>query len=613
MWSATQGKEGAMVPNPDRAVHGDTVQGGDSAIPNDGLLLDKQSKKKKRKGKGKARRHNDHLSTCGPSDEETISSLYEGEEDKSKQDDMFRKILAEVQTMKADQRQLASRLAKIMKKAPTKAPKIPFTSLPKPKRSSGPAYAPPADWDQEKGDTRTAGPKVRDSAHVALLGFIRKIILHLQGRKSAKDPLPDGPPENIKAPTSDEFYIAWNEAYNSLFNAMACSIVVDKVIESWEGLLSEDERDYVFDMVAGHFKYLITTYRRQQLGETNPAKVRRRRHCSADRRHCSADRRKRTLFKQRMYVIDMIPALKVHRRLFLDLGVEGTSSDEEDTNKRGVYLVKQRTELSPYMNDLKRMLDMAYLVLVKGPGSKGSQDSSQDLPPSIARYATLASHPAPFGVDPVFSWATSNRPRPGINGSHSGQSVTRGPEKESACNLSIQSWQSCTPSNAPSTHKPTTPLFRPESPTQTSKYTASTAPATWQVDALTPQDGSTLGSIYEPPQEAIDDEDTQDDNGESHMSDGSGSTINVDEGSGDDNDEDDEEVTCPWNKYIDDLARESKTKGRAAPTKNVTKGNKRRVHSDAEDETPKSKQQKDNELKPRKQSPSDARETKPAK
>jgi hypothetical protein len=59
-------------------------------------------------------------------------------------------------------------------------------------------------------------------------------------------------------------------------------------------------------------------------------------------------------FRHRMHVIDTIPQLKIHRQLFLDLGVDGTSSDEEDLGNPGVFLVKQRKELSSYVNDLKR-------------------------------------------------------------------------------------------------------------------------------------------------------------------------------------------------------------------------------------------------------------------
>lgn len=59
-------------------------------------------------------------------------------------------------------------------------------------------------------------------------------------------------------------------------------------------------------------------------------------------------------YKHRMHVIDTIPQLKIHRRLFLDLGVKGTSSDEEDPKNKGVYFIKQRNELSPQVNDLKR-------------------------------------------------------------------------------------------------------------------------------------------------------------------------------------------------------------------------------------------------------------------
>jgi hypothetical protein len=160
--------------------------------------------------------------------------------------------------------------------------------------------AQPPDWDQAAGDSRFPGPKTRNPARIALLvstnpaiasyliysaqGFIRKCIILLQGRSSAKDLLPPGPPEDIKEPTAKEFYFKWNEPYQSLFNVAACNIVTSKVLETWNGLLTEDERDEVFDMVAAHLKYLITQYRRQQLAPEDLTEIQRRKRSSSDRR-----------------------------------------------------------------------------------------------------------------------------------------------------------------------------------------------------------------------------------------------------------------------------------------------------------------------------------------
>lgn len=75
----------------------------------------------------------------------------------------------------------------------------------------------------------------------------------------------------------------------------------------------------------------------------------------------------------------------------MHLGTLGTSSDEEDPNERGTYLIKKHPELSSKVKALKqyvatqtlfwpstecwacRKLDLAYGLYFKGPGSKGSQ------------------------------------------------------------------------------------------------------------------------------------------------------------------------------------------------------------------------------------------------
>ncbi|KAG9099105.1 hypothetical protein FS749_002121 [Ceratobasidium sp. UAMH 11750] len=72
-------------------------------------------------------------------------------------------------------------------------------------------------------------------------------------------------------------------------------------------------------------------------------------------------------------MINAVPALAKHGCLIETLGLEGTSSDEEDTTRPGVYLVKCRKQLSPQVRQLKRQLDLAYSIHFKGPGSKGNQ------------------------------------------------------------------------------------------------------------------------------------------------------------------------------------------------------------------------------------------------
>lgn len=115
-------------------------------------------------------------------------------------------------------------------------------------------------------------------------GFIRKCICQFQGRKSARAPLPDGPPDDVQLPTASRFYIKWDETASSFFNTTACNIVVDKVLSSWNGLLTEEEREQVFAMVIAHVKYLIKAYGRQQPGVQDASEIKRRKDCSADRR-----------------------------------------------------------------------------------------------------------------------------------------------------------------------------------------------------------------------------------------------------------------------------------------------------------------------------------------
>lgn len=61
------------------------------------------------------------------------------------------------------------------------------------------------------------------------------------------------------------------------------------------------------------------------------------------------------LFSQRLEVCSKLPAFRLkHQQLIVELGVEGTSSDEEDPAKPGSYLIKRRKEFSHKVRDLKR-------------------------------------------------------------------------------------------------------------------------------------------------------------------------------------------------------------------------------------------------------------------
>ncbi|KAG9087970.1 hypothetical protein FRC06_002278, partial [Ceratobasidium sp. 370] len=90
----------------------------------------------------------------------------------------------------------------------------------------------------------------------------------------------------------------------------------------------------------------------------------------------SANSRAHTLFASRLKIIDRFPnALGKHWALVIHLGIEGTSSDEEEPSlpDQRSYIVKRRVELSSKVKTLKNKLDLAYNLYYKGPGSKGSQ------------------------------------------------------------------------------------------------------------------------------------------------------------------------------------------------------------------------------------------------
>ena len=241
-----------------------------------------------------------------------------------------------------------------------------------------------------------------------LQGYIRGIFLQKLNRGGPKDPLPHGPPPEVAAPTSTSFHIKWDESEKSLFNRTAGKIVVDQVYKDWPNLLTFNDHDEIVEMAELHIKYLRWLYRQQ----TNPAaeareKERRRRSKAA------ALTRKRTvsfdmirqcslliyppvfklkLYEHRLRVINAIPGLKRHGRLMETLGIDGTSSDEEDPNNPGVYFIKRQMQLAGAVNHLKgcvclivplrspasnctivRQIDHVFSLKFKGAGTRGAQ------------------------------------------------------------------------------------------------------------------------------------------------------------------------------------------------------------------------------------------------
>jgi hypothetical protein len=54
-----------------------------------------------------------------------------------------------------------------------------------------------------------------------------------------------------------------------------------------------------------------------------------------------------------MQVVKEVPELNDHKRLLVDLGIDGTSSDEEDTERPGYYNVRKIKQLSSQVQELK--------------------------------------------------------------------------------------------------------------------------------------------------------------------------------------------------------------------------------------------------------------------
>ncbi|KAG8686298.1 hypothetical protein FRC11_009181, partial [Ceratobasidium sp. 423] len=129
-------------------------------------------------------------------------------------------------------------------------------------------------WDQTEDDNHPMDPVKCPVKRVAVLAYVQVAFAQFLGHKSKKDPLPPGPPDNIESPTPKEFWVRWNEPYNSAFNAATCEIVTWKIMEDFPTLFMEDFYDDLFKVVAAHLKYNISLYCCQHLppGDTSEAK-----------------------------------------------------------------------------------------------------------------------------------------------------------------------------------------------------------------------------------------------------------------------------------------------------------------------------------------------------
>ncbi|KAG8694526.1 hypothetical protein FRC08_008421 [Ceratobasidium sp. 394] len=298
-------------------------------------------------------------------EESIVASMYEEE---GKGDDaLYVKLLAVVQELTKEHKllhkkieQLSARLKRKENKSDVEMEAPPTAKRPASRKKK------PVKWQQKAVYERPAGRWKRDPTRLLILGYIRQAILSLLGRKNRKELLPDGRPDNIAAPSESMFYVKWTESEKSDFNRVAASIVTSKVMKDWPDLCPEEDRDAINDMAVQHIRYLIKLFKRQRLPQNDSKELSRR-------LHCSADTRMRTLFKQRLKTVSTIKGLEAHRQLIVELGIQGTSSDEEDSKNPGQYLTKQRKELSNQVCELKSKIDLVYKQHYKLIGSKGSQ------------------------------------------------------------------------------------------------------------------------------------------------------------------------------------------------------------------------------------------------
>ncbi|KAG9121132.1 hypothetical protein FRC07_003038 [Ceratobasidium sp. 392] len=260
------------------------------------------------------------------------------------------------------------------------------TSSSLPPRPFPPQPSEKENWDQSVPHNEPAGRQPRLARKVLISRVIRKTIMVLLKRTEKTQPLPPSPPDEIRYPTAENFGIRWEEMEKSLFNRLAAKVVVAQVCKEWKGSpLTEQESNELPGMVSEHIRYLCRCWKMSQ--KENAEALKR-----AQLKKAAAASRRATLYESRLKIIHKFPtALSKHRHLITRLGLSGTSSDEEDPTRKGVYLIKRRPELSTHIQVLKRhaiKLDLAYSLWCKGPGSKGSQMHTR-VPSDLATERVL--------------------------------------------------------------------------------------------------------------------------------------------------------------------------------------------------------------------------------
>ncbi|KAG8779701.1 hypothetical protein FRC12_023932 [Ceratobasidium sp. 428] len=237
-----------------------------------------------------------------------------------------------------------------------------------PPQPSPPEPRPLPKWDQTVPCTIPAGRKSRTKPRVRLTRFVRKTLLTLLNRPTRTSPLPPLPADDVRYPTLDKYSIRFDQSETSIFNQMAANIAALKIRRDYPGKLTKSMADGIADMVTSHIRYLCRCYKSELKDDANELRAVRL-------KRASANSRAHTLYESRLKIIDRFPnELGKHRALIVHLGIEGTSSDEEEPGppEQRSYRVKRRVELSSKVKKLKNKLDMAYNIWYKGRGSKGS-------------------------------------------------------------------------------------------------------------------------------------------------------------------------------------------------------------------------------------------------
>ncbi|KAG8713607.1 hypothetical protein FRC11_011642 [Ceratobasidium sp. 423] len=104
-------------------------------------------------------------------------------------------------------------------------------------------------WDQTKDDDCPMDPIKCPVERVAALAYVQVTFAECLGCRTKKDLLPPSPPDDVKLPMGQSFWVKWSELYNSEFNTTTCDIVTQKVMETFPTMFLEECYKDLFKMV----------------------------------------------------------------------------------------------------------------------------------------------------------------------------------------------------------------------------------------------------------------------------------------------------------------------------------------------------------------------------